>query len=163
MAKEFLSQKGVSYREVDVSRDQAAAQEMMRRSGQSGVPVITFDNETVIGFDRPRLEQLAAAATAGATSKGGKPSLGLSVADASKIALQHGQLPVFGAYVGKVRAGGPGHRAGIAVGDIITQIGIRPIHSAADVETALNAIPAGSRVPIVFQRSNQTLSAEAQV
>lgn len=135
-----------------------------------GVPVITFDGETVIGFDRPRLERLAAIARAGGPAaggtgpaSGGKPSLGISVADASKIAMKHGQVPVFGAYVGKVHPGSPGDRAGIAPGDIITQIGIRPIHSAADVETALAAIPPGTRIPIVFQRGSQTLRTEASL
>jgi putative serine protease PepD len=85
----------------------------------------------------------------------------LSVADASRIAVKQGQVPVFGAYVGKVRPGSPGERAGGGAGDIITQIGVRPIHSAADVEAALAGLQPGGRVPIIFQRGNQTLRAEA--
>ena len=164
MAKEFLSQRGVPYVEKDVSVDPAAAQEVVKRTGQMGVPVITFDGETVIGFDRPKLEQLVAMARGGGgngPTAGGKPSLGLSVADASKIAIKQGQLPIFGAFVGKVRPGSPGERAGLKAGDIITQIGVRSVHNAADVETALAAATPGTRVPIIFQRGNQTLRSEA--
>lgn len=52
MAAEYLRRLGVEFREVDVSRDQAAAIEMIRKSGQMGVPVIDIDGMIIIGFDR---------------------------------------------------------------------------------------------------------------
>jgi glutaredoxin-like YruB-family protein len=57
-AKEYLKEKGFEYTEVDVSRDEAAAMEMIQKSGQMGVPVIEIDGEIVIGFDRERIDQL---------------------------------------------------------------------------------------------------------
>jgi glutaredoxin 3 len=57
-AKEYLRQRGVSFREVDVSRDPAAARDLLRRTGQLGVPVIEIDGRPVVGFDRPRIDAL---------------------------------------------------------------------------------------------------------
>jgi glutaredoxin 3 len=58
MAKKYLAGKGVAYDEVDVSRDAAGREEMIKKSGQMGVPVIDVDGEIVIGFDQERLESL---------------------------------------------------------------------------------------------------------
>ena len=58
MAKGFLDEKGVAYENVDVSTDSAGRDEMIRKSGQMGVPVIDVDGQIVVGFDRERLEGL---------------------------------------------------------------------------------------------------------
>ena len=56
MAKEFLSQKGYSFTEYDVTKDRAALDEMVKISGARSVPVISACNEVMVGFDRTRLE-----------------------------------------------------------------------------------------------------------
>ncbi len=56
--KAYLRSKGIRFNEVDVSRDQAAARDMVRRSGQMGVPVIEIGGRIVIGFNRPMIDQL---------------------------------------------------------------------------------------------------------
>jgi len=58
MAKEFLSTKSLSFKEVDVSADAQGRKEMIDKSGQMAVPVIVIDDEIVIGFDQAKLEQL---------------------------------------------------------------------------------------------------------
>ncbi len=58
MAKEFLSQKGFTFTEYDVTRDRAALDEMVRISGGRSVPVISACNEVMVGFERNRLEQM---------------------------------------------------------------------------------------------------------
>lgn len=58
MAKEYFKSKGVDYSEKDVTMDHAAAQEMVAKSGQLGVPVIDFDGTVVVGFDRPKIDTL---------------------------------------------------------------------------------------------------------
>ncbi len=58
LAKQYFNQKGVRYTEVDVSRDQRAAQDMMRRTGQMGVPVILINNRPIVGFDKPKINNL---------------------------------------------------------------------------------------------------------
>jgi glutaredoxin 3 len=59
MAKEFFQEHGVQYAEKNVGQDQKAAEEMIEKSGQMGVPVTVIadggKDTLVIGFDRPRL------------------------------------------------------------------------------------------------------------
>lgn len=52
MAKDFLDEEGVAFTVVDVSGDEKAAQEMVDKSGQMGVPVIEVENVLIVGFDR---------------------------------------------------------------------------------------------------------------
>ncbi len=56
--KEFLSSKGIAFRDVNVLEDQEMREKLVRRTGQMAVPVILVDEEVVVGFDRGRLERL---------------------------------------------------------------------------------------------------------
>jgi glutaredoxin-like YruB-family protein len=58
MAKTYLDEKGIKYEDFDVTENAAAKDEMIEKSGQMGVPVITVDGELVIGYDRERLDNL---------------------------------------------------------------------------------------------------------
>jgi putative serine protease PepD len=138
-----------------VSQDLAAAMEMVRRSGQQGVPVITVDDQVVVGFDRPRLERLLAGA------KARRPTFGAAVADAASYFAKRGQVPIFGAFVGKVSPGSPAARAGLQPGDVITQIGLRPITNAEGVEKAIEAAQPGARLPVTFTRGDQQITRDA--
>jgi glutaredoxin-like YruB-family protein len=154
-AKKFLSEQGVKYEEVDVSLDRAAADDMVRLTGQMGVPVITVDGQVIVGFDRPRLEQLLAG-----RANGQRPRFGLKVADAGRVARKVGALPVFGALVGGVAPSSPAARAGLREGDIVTEINLRPINNADDLERSLGNLTTGSRASIVFLRGQETLKSE---
>ena len=57
-AKEYLSQKGISYTDYDVGTDREKAKEMVQKSGQMGVPVIIIDDEIVVGFNQNLLDKL---------------------------------------------------------------------------------------------------------
>ena len=57
-AKDFFKEKNIPFEEVDVSADHKSAEEMVKISGQMGVPVIVVDKEVIIGFDRDRLASL---------------------------------------------------------------------------------------------------------
>jgi glutaredoxin-like YruB-family protein len=59
-AKDYLSQKGIDYAEYNVAEDKDKAQEMIKKSGQMAVPVITIDEEIVVGFDQSLLDKLLA-------------------------------------------------------------------------------------------------------
>ncbi|UNC92688.1 glutaredoxin family protein [Candidatus Contubernalis alkaliaceticus] len=56
--KEFLSKKGVSYVEYDVSEDENARQEMMDKSGRMAVPTMVINNEVIVGFDQEKIDEL---------------------------------------------------------------------------------------------------------
>lgn len=56
--KTYLRERQVTFREVDVSRDPTAARDLVRRTGQTGVPVIDIDGRTIVGFDRPQIDRL---------------------------------------------------------------------------------------------------------
>ena len=42
---------------IDVSKDHKAADEMVKKSGQYGVPVIEIDRILIIGFDKEALKK----------------------------------------------------------------------------------------------------------
>jgi len=56
--KQYLRRNRIRFKEVDVSRDQHAARDMVRRSGQTGVPVIDIGGKIVVGFNRPKIAKL---------------------------------------------------------------------------------------------------------
>lgn len=135
--KEFLSQRGVAWTEKYVDDDRAAAIEMIRRSGQQGVPVTVIGDEVVVGFDRPQLERILASMSARQTSSVGRKSLGAKVADAGRYAMPGGTA-VEGAYVGGVNPGSPAEAAGLKVGDVIVSVDKRPITSVDELSIALS-------------------------
>ncbi len=57
-AKEYFSQKGIAYTDINVAADREKAKEMIQKSGQMGVPVITVDGEVVVGFNQATLDKL---------------------------------------------------------------------------------------------------------
>ena len=56
--KTYLRRHGVSFREVDISRDPHAAERIARRSGQMAVPQTDINGRLVVGFDRAKLDTL---------------------------------------------------------------------------------------------------------
>ncbi len=57
-AKQYFDKLGVKYEDVNVETDMAAANEMVQKSGQMGVPVIDIDGDIVVGFDRNTIDHL---------------------------------------------------------------------------------------------------------
>jgi len=57
-AKDYLSQKRISYVEHNVAEDKDAVKELIQKSGQMGVPVILIDDEVVVGFNQTLLDKL---------------------------------------------------------------------------------------------------------
>lgn len=56
-AKQYFIQKKIRFKEIDVSRDQRAAKDIQRRTGQQGVPVIVIDNKPIVGFDKNKINR----------------------------------------------------------------------------------------------------------
>ena len=60
MAKEFFDANKVKYNDYNVATDLQRRKEMVEKSGQMGVPVITIGDDLIVGFDEDRLKQLLA-------------------------------------------------------------------------------------------------------
>lgn len=58
MAKELFQKHHIEYTEYNVAQDAEKRNELIERTGQMGVPVITIDNEVIIGFDEERIRLL---------------------------------------------------------------------------------------------------------
>ncbi|NUN11639.1 glutathione S-transferase N-terminal domain-containing protein [Candidatus Micrarchaeota archaeon] len=56
-AKEYFTKLGQPYKDVNVAEDEKAAQEMIDKSGQLGVPVIDIDGKIIVGFDQPEIDK----------------------------------------------------------------------------------------------------------
>ena len=57
MAKAFFDENKVGYVDYNVASDLDKRQEMVRLTGQLGVPVIVIDGEAVVGFNQNKIEQ----------------------------------------------------------------------------------------------------------
>lgn len=57
MVKKYFREKNIRFKDVDVSRDAAAARDMVRKSGQMGVPQIDIGGKVVVGFDKPKIDR----------------------------------------------------------------------------------------------------------
>jgi S1-C subfamily serine protease len=123
--------------------------EMVKASGQQGVPVITIDGQVVVGFNQPRLMQLLQ------QRRRAKPKLGASIADAASQTQKHPGIPTSGAYVGQVRPGSSADRAGLKSGDVIVALGGQPVTRAADLHNLVPEMPKGRDVSLTFVRDGQ--------
>ncbi len=59
-AKDFFSANGVAFTDYNVGTDLEKRKEMIEKSGQMGVPVITVGKDLIVGFDESRLRELLA-------------------------------------------------------------------------------------------------------
>ncbi len=59
-AKDFFTANGVAFTDYNVGTDLAKRKEMIEKSGQMGVPVITVGKDLIVGFDEPKLRELLA-------------------------------------------------------------------------------------------------------
>jgi len=129
--------------------------EMIRRSGQQGVPVITADDDVIVGFDQVRLAKIA---ERHAGPK--RPALGLLAADADQYFSRHpevaGSYPpgTKGVYVGEVRPGSVAERSGVQRGDVIAAVAGKRVRSMRDLDTLVETLKAGESVPVRYVRGS---------
>lgn len=58
LVKQYLSSKGQSYEDIDVSQNKTALEDMVKLSGQMGVPTVVINGQVVVGFDKERIDSL---------------------------------------------------------------------------------------------------------
>ena len=56
--KDYLKRNQIQFRDIDVSKDQKMAQELVRKSGQQGVPQTEINGKIIVGFNRPKINEL---------------------------------------------------------------------------------------------------------
>ena len=155
--KDYLHQRGVPFIEHDVSRDPARADEMIRISGQRGVPVVLIDGQTVVGFDRPRIEQLLSC------MQSQPPKLGVAIADARQYAAKRKLELPDGAYVGRVTPGSAAALAGVKPGDVIVQLAGQAVRSDRDIDRILNSVQARGTIDLVLRRKDRRIETSVQL
>lgn len=57
MTEEFFKKNNIKYQPIDVGENKKAAQEMIKKSGQMGVPVIDINGKIIVGFDKSALKK----------------------------------------------------------------------------------------------------------
>jgi len=57
MAKSYLANNNIPFTEYNVASNSEKAQEMVRKSGQMGVPVLDVNGKVIVGFDRAAIDQ----------------------------------------------------------------------------------------------------------
>jgi len=55
--KQFLKENNIAFEDFDVSLNQEKADEMVKISGQMGVPVVDIGGEIVVGFDKEKIKE----------------------------------------------------------------------------------------------------------
>ncbi len=136
--------------------------EMIRRSGQQGVPVIATDDEVILGFDQVRLAHLAEK-----LSGPKRPPLGLLGADAEQYLRRHpeaagGAAVKAGVYVGEVRPGTVAERAGLRRADIITALAGKRVKTIAEMDQMVATLKAGDAVSVRFWREGEEQTSTLQ-
>jgi glutaredoxin 3 len=153
-AKAFLTKLNVPFEEKDVSVNQAAAMEMVRRTGQQGVPVIATEDEVILGFDQARLAKLA--------KKYAGPKrapLGLLGADAEDYLARRPELaeklggPVKGVYVGELRPDSVAEKAGLQRGDIVQAAAGKRVRDMRSLDAIIETVRIGDGLPVRVLRN----------
>jgi len=58
VVKQHLKKHNIRFKEIDVSKDERAARDMVRRTGQQGVPVTLIQNRPIVGFNKQQINHL---------------------------------------------------------------------------------------------------------
>lgn len=155
--KNYLRQRGIPFTEYDISQDPRRAAEMVRLSGQQGVPVSVVDGQAVLGADISRINQLLA------QRSHRPPRLGIAIAEASRIAAKRGiQLPD-GAYVGRVNPASPAALSDVRVGDVIVELDGQPVRSDRDVHRIGKSLLYDQAVDVRVWRNGQHIGLRARL
>ncbi len=57
LAKSYFQKNHIAFTEFNVAQDMKRAQEMVKKSGQMGVPVIDIHGEVILGFNKSAIEK----------------------------------------------------------------------------------------------------------
>lgn len=162
-AKTYLKANNVPFVEKNVAQDYNAAVEMVRRSGQQGVPVITTDDDVILGFDQARLAKLVERYSAPR-----RLPLGLMAADAEAFLKKRSELAekypegVKGVYVGETKPNSVAAKAGLKSGDIIVAAAGKRVNDLRALDKLVDTLKAGESMSLRFYRGKDELTGTLQ-
>ena len=55
--KEFLKENKIKFKDINISEDEKARNEIIEKSGQMGVPIIEIGNKIIVGFDESKIRK----------------------------------------------------------------------------------------------------------
>jgi S1-C subfamily serine protease len=137
--------------------------EMIRISGQQGVPVTVSNGDVILGFDQAKFAKLAEK-FAGPK----RPPLGVLAADAEEYLAKHPEkaekVPAGtkGVYVGKVRPKTVAARDGLKPGDIITSFAGKRVRTMAGLDQMVETLKPGDKATARFIRDGENQSVVLQ-
>jgi glutaredoxin-like YruB-family protein len=158
-AKAYLKQNNVPFNDVDVAKDYNAAMDMVRLSGQQGVPVTVADGEVILGFDQPKFAKLVAKYS-GPT----RPPLGILAADAEEYLGRHPdvreKIPegTKGVYIGKIRPQTVAEKAGLQPGDVITSFAGKRVSNMSTLDQMVDTLKPGDQATAKYLRDGHSQS-----
>ena len=161
--KEYLTKNGVAFEEKDVGRDYEAAMEMIKRSGQQGVPVVATEKEVIVGFDQSRLSRIV-----DEFGRPKRPPLGLLAADAQQYFSRHPEIAAKypegakGVFVGDVRPNSVAERSGIRHGDVITSVAGKRVRNMSSLDQLIDTLNAGDKISFKYLRDGEDSAATFQ-
>lgn len=130
--------------------------EMVRRSGQQGVPVTATDDDVIVGFDEARLKRMI-----DRVSGPQRPPLGLLGANAADYLTRHPEAAkglsgdTTGVYVGDVRPGSVAERAELRRGDVVVGFAGKRVKDMAGLDRLVSVIEAGSSTSVRYLRDGE--------
>lgn len=158
--KDYLTRNNVPFQAIDVARDYNAAMEMVRRSGQQGVPVVATADEVFVGFDQARLARLVERY---ATPR--RAPLGVLAADAETYFARHPEAAALvpegtkGVYVGRIRPDSVAERAGLRRGDVIVGFAGKRVRTMAALDQFVETLKAGDQATVRYLRGTEEATA----
>jgi glutaredoxin-like YruB-family protein len=152
-AKDYLKANNVPFVEKRVDSDRAAAYEMMRLSGQQGVPVISTGEEVILGFDQ---QKLARVVSRFAGPK--RPALGLLGAEAESYLRNRPEIAanypegIKGIYVGDTRPDSVAAKAGLKPGDIVVAAAGKRVANTHALDRLIETLKPGESISFRYYR-----------
>lgn len=137
--------------------------EMVRRSGQQGVPVTATSDEVIVGFDEAKLTRMIERVSAPR-----RPPLGVLGANAMDYLSRHQEAAAdvpagtTGVYVGDIRPGSVAARSDLQRGDIVIGFAGKRVKDMSGLDSLVSVVKAGSTVTVRYLRGGQEESTTLQ-
>jgi glutaredoxin-like YruB-family protein len=162
-AKAYLKSNNVPFVEKRVDSDRAAAYEMVRLSGQQGVPVIAAGDDVILGFDQQKLAKIVAQ-----FSGPKRPSLGLLGAEAESYLKNRPEIAanypegIKGIYVGDTRPDSVAARAGLKTGDVIVAAAGKRVSNTHALDRLIETLKPGESISFRYYRGKEDFTGTLQ-